>query len=155
MAQWVDNGWAIRTRGDLDRYTFAVAGSVGVLLCDVWEWFDGTELDRNEAARFGRGLQAVNILRNRLEDDARGVNLFPPGWTRHHMEEYARENLRRAETYARTLPPGPMDYFIRIPLALAYATLDALAAGQRKLDRGSAERLMRDLSGVPYNEGTL
>jgi farnesyl-diphosphate farnesyltransferase len=126
MAQWVDAGWRIRTEDDLDRYTFAVAGSRSGCCC----------------ATSGRGLQAVNILRNRPEDEARGVHLFPDGWTTQHMDAYARRNLDAAETYARTLPPGPFRYFIQIPAALAFATLDALLSGKPKLDRSSASRLM-------------
>lgn len=145
MAQWVEDSWAIHTESDLDRYTFAVAGSVGVLLCDVWAWFDGAQIDRTHAIQFGRGLQAVNILRNRPEDMARGVDLFPEGWTIEHMDAYARRNLGLAEAYARTLPACPFKYFIQIPLALAYATLDALLCGAPKLDRGSVARLIEGL----------
>src|SRR6185369_12678252 len=42
MAYWVSNDWRIRTKHDLDRYTFSVAGAVGVLLSDLWKWYDGT-----------------------------------------------------------------------------------------------------------------
>jgi len=145
MAQWVEDSWAIYTESDLDRYTFAVAGSVGVLLCDVWAWFDGAQIDRTHAIQFGRGLQAVNILRNRGEDKARGVDLFPEGWTIEHMDAYARRNLGLADVYARTLPSCPFTYFIQIPLALAYATLDALLRGEPKLDRSSVARLVERL----------
>src|SRR5690348_2293554 len=42
MAQWAENGWTIQSESDLDRYTFGVAGSVGLLLSDLWAWYDGT-----------------------------------------------------------------------------------------------------------------
>lgn len=145
MARWVDDRWAIHTLDDLDRYTFDVAGSVGVLLCDVWAWFDGAQMERTPAIQFGRGLQAVNIARNRGEDQARGVDLFPDGWTADDLHAYARRNLGLAEAYARTLPPDPFTYLIRIPLALAYATLDAVQRGQPKLDRRSVDRLIAQL----------
>ncbi|MCC7353992.1 MAG: squalene/phytoene synthase family protein, partial [Anaerolineae bacterium] len=67
MAYWAATGWRIQAEADLDRYTLGVAGAVGVLLCDLWAWFDGAQMDRSCAIRFGRGLQAVNILRNRGE----------------------------------------------------------------------------------------
>ncbi len=39
--------------------------------------------DRNLAISYGRGLQAVNILRNEKEDlTERGVSFVPDGWTR-------------------------------------------------------------------------
>ena len=144
MANWVANDWKIRTESDLDRYTFAVAGAIGLLLCDIWAWFDGTQMNRTPAIHFGRGLQAVNILRNRVEDLERGVDFFPPGWTPEHIRQYAVYNLSLADTYARTLPPGPFVYFIQIPLALAYATLDALARGESKLSRSAVLELTQN-----------
>lgn len=145
MAHWAATGWAIESEADLDRYTFGVAGAVGLLLCDIAAWFDGSQMDRTAALCFGRGLQAVNVLRNRDEDLARGVDYFPAGWSVERMQQYARRNLGAAEEYARTLPAGPFAYFIQIPLALAVATLDALARGEYKLTRGAVLELVRQL----------
>lgn len=142
MAYWVSSGWHIQTEADLDRYTFGVAGAVGVLLCDVWAWFDGVQLDRTPAIRFGRGLQAVNMLRNRAYDLARGVDFFPSGWGPQQMDTYARDNLSLADAYAQTLPPGPFVFFIQIPLTLAWATLDVLARGEVKLSRDAVLKLI-------------
>lgn len=135
MAQWADNNWTILTEADLDRYTFGVAGSVGLLLCDLWAWYNATPSNRTHAIGFGRGLQAVNILRNHGEDVARGVDFFPPGWQSEDMHAYARRNLALADAYTSALPPGPVLDFCSIPLALAYATLDALVRGDGKLNR--------------------
>jgi farnesyl-diphosphate farnesyltransferase len=135
MAQWADNAWTIRTEADLDRYTFGVAGSVGLLLSDLWAWYNGTQTNRIHAVGFGRGLQAVNILRNHAEDVARGVDFFPRGWRTEDMQAYARRNLALADAYTNALPPGPVLDFCFIPLALAYATLEALARGESKLSR--------------------
>jgi farnesyl-diphosphate farnesyltransferase len=145
MAQWAAIGWKIVTEADLDRYTFGVAGAVGLLLCDVWAWFDGGQLQRAHAIQFGRGLQAVNILRNRREDLSRGVDLYPVDWTGEDVQHYARRNLQQSEAYARTLPPGPFAYLIKIPLALAYATLDSLARGEPKLSRGAVLQILAQL----------
>ena len=46
------------------------------------------------------------------------------------MCQYARSQLLQAEAYALTLPSAPFEALIHIPLALAKATLDALARGQ-------------------------
>lgn len=135
MARWVDDGFAVRSEADLDNYTFGVAGAVGLLLSDLWSWYDGTPTNRLHAIGFGRGLQAVNILRNRAEDQARGVNFYPEGWGEVEMQAYARRNLGYADSYVRMLRPGPALDFCRIPLALAYATVDALAEGRDKLTR--------------------
>ena len=135
MAQWAENGWTIQCESDLDRYTFSVAGSVGLLLSDLWAWYNDTTTNRAHAVGFGRGLQAVNILRNHTEDLSRGVEFFPPGWRAEDMDAYARRNLALADAYTNALPPGPALDFCVIPLALAYATLDSLAHGDGKLSR--------------------
>ena len=143
MAGWVASGWRVQTEADLDRYTYSVAGAVGLLLCDLLAWYDGVQIDRAQAIRFGRGLQAVNVLRNRAEDLERGVDYFPTGWAPEQVQAYARRNLATAEAYARTLPGNAFEYLFKIPLALAYATLDALAGGEMKLSRATVLELVR------------
>ena len=39
MAQWATVNWRVSNKSDLDRYTYGVAGAVGLLLCDIWAWF--------------------------------------------------------------------------------------------------------------------
>lgn len=56
MATWAERNWKCETERDLDAYTFAVAGAVGLLLSDIWAWWDGTKTDRDLAVGFGRGL---------------------------------------------------------------------------------------------------
>jgi farnesyl-diphosphate farnesyltransferase len=146
MAYWVARGWKIRTESDLDSYTFCVAGSIGLLVCDIWAWFAGEQLSRTHALHFGRGLQAVNILRNRVEDLARGVDFFPVGWTWEQMYHYAHRQLSLAEAYTRTLASDSIAYFIKIPLALAYATLDALTRGEAKLSREAVLQIIQDIN---------
>ena len=135
MAFWAENGWRIQTEADLDGYTFSVAGAVGLLICDIWGWFDGSRIDRTCAVQFGRGLQAVNILRNRVEDVERGVNFFPSGWTEKHMFAYARKYLGFARQGLSTMPKSSFKYFVEIPLHLAEATLGAIESGVGKLTR--------------------
>jgi isopentenyl-diphosphate delta-isomerase len=90
---------------------------------------------KRDAISCGRGLQAVNILRNRSEDLARGVDFFPEGWKEPDFVQYARTNLFRGDRYLRSLPPGPVREFCRGPQALAHATLEALQRGESKLSR--------------------
>jgi farnesyl-diphosphate farnesyltransferase len=142
MAQWAEKGWLIQNEMDLDRYTFGVAGSVGLLLSDLWAWYNATPSNRIHAVGFGRGLQAVNILRNHTEDVARGVEFFPPGWQTEDMHAYARRNLALADAYVAALPPGPVLNFCAIPLALAYATLQSLASGDGKLSRSDVLQIV-------------
>lgn len=142
MAYWVGNDWRVRTRADLDSYTFSVAGSVGLLLSDLWAWYDGTLAQKEYAVGFGRGLQAVNILRNRAEDLDRGVDFFPDGWSEDDLRFYATRNLSLGDAYVESLSAGPAKDFCRIPLSLAYATLDALARGEAKLSRATVLKLV-------------
>lgn len=146
MAYCATTNWQIQTEADLDRYTFSVAGAVGLLLSDLWAWYDGTQTNRSHAIGFGRGLQAVNILRNHTEDLSRGVDFFPDNWTDAQMQQYARRNLTLADAYTEALGPGPALDFCQIPLALAHATLDALAHGQEKLSRTAVLALVNQVT---------
>lgn len=147
MAYWAENNWKIETKSNLDQYTFSVAGAVGLLLSDLWGWFDNTQSNREEAIGFGRGLQAVNILRNHQEDKLRGVSFFPKGWTLEDMHEYARYNLSLGDSYTKSLPKGPALQFCQIPLTLAHATLEVLILGKPKLTRSDVMALVSQVCG--------
>jgi farnesyl-diphosphate farnesyltransferase len=87
-------------------------------------------------------------LRNHLEDKDRGVDFFPADWTADDMQRYARRNLKMADAYTQALPKGPALLFCRIPLALATATIDALAQGREKLSRADVMAIVTPLLGV-------
>jgi farnesyl-diphosphate farnesyltransferase len=150
MAYWADHNWQIETEFDLDRYTFSVAGSVGLLLSDLWSWHDGVRTDRIQAIGFGRGLQAVNILRNHQEDLTRGVSFMPQGWTSVELDGYARRNLALAEVYTQSLPKGPARDFCALPLALAQATLDTMTQGFPKLSRLQVMAVVTQVTGLSF-----
>jgi farnesyl-diphosphate farnesyltransferase len=145
MAHWASNEFEVLSIADLDRYTYGVAGAVGLLLCDLWAWFEKIQIHRTHAIQFGRGLQTVNILRNRSEDLDRGVNFFPPDWDEARMFAYARGNLDGFSEYAKTLPKTTFMTFVEIPRTLAYATLDALERGEKKLTRRAVLRIVQQL----------
>ncbi len=145
MAHWATNEFEVLSIADLDRYTYGVAGAVGLLLCDLWAWFEKIQIHRTYAIQFGRGLQTVNILRNRTEDLDRGVNFFPQGWDEERMFAYARENLDSFSAYAKTLPKTSFKTFVEIPRALAYATLEALERGEKKLSRKAVLSIVKQL----------
>ncbi len=146
MAYWAENNWEIRSEEDLDQYTFSVAGAVGLLLSDLWAWYDGTQTNRSYAIGFGRGLQAVNIARNHHEDLRRGVNFFPEGWTVNDIHAYARRNLQLADYYTQSLPDGAALDFCKIPLALAHGTLEVMALGKEKLSRSDVMALVQQIT---------
>jgi farnesyl-diphosphate farnesyltransferase len=144
MAYWAERNWAIHTEADLDCYTFSVAGAVGLMLSDLWAWFDGTQTDRMKAIGFGRGLQSVNILRNHGEDGERGVTFYPKGWGNTDMHRYAQRNLALADAYTHSLEAGPVQDFCKLPLNLAHATLNALILGQEKLTRDQVKSIVEE-----------
>jgi farnesyl-diphosphate farnesyltransferase len=135
MAYWAERNWLIQNETDLNGYTFSVAGAVGLLLCDIWTWFDGTQLNRVSAVQFGRGLQSVNILRNREEDMQRKVDFFPVGWTMKEMSAYARRLLDSVRADLKSMPVNAYEGLVKIPFYLADATLDAIEKGHKKLSR--------------------
>jgi farnesyl-diphosphate farnesyltransferase len=143
MAYWVENRWKIQTENDLDSYTFSVAGAVGLLICDIWGWFDGTSINRMNAIQFGRGLQAVNILRNRKEDLNRGVDFYPISWQDKDMFSYARKNINLAKSGVICMPKSSFKFFVDIPMRLAEATLDAIENGAWKLSREQVMQIVR------------
>jgi farnesyl-diphosphate farnesyltransferase len=152
MAHWAEHNWHIETESELNQYTFSVAGSVGLLLSDLWAWYDGTQTDRSLAIGFGRGLQAVNILRNQSDDLTRGANFFPAGWDRQLMNAYAKRNLSLADAYSHQLSPGPILDFCKIPLTLAHGTLQAMALGDLKLSRARVMQLIEQVMGSKVPE---
>lgn len=145
MADWTEKNWIIKTKDDLDDYTYYVAGLVGVMLSDIWYWYDQTETDQDLAIGYGRGLQAVNMLRNQEEDAQRGVQFIPDGWSRADMFTYAKKNLGHAETYIKDIKTRHILLFCKIPLALANKTLKALEKGQEKMTRDEVESTVDEI----------
>ena len=139
MAEWVVRDWIVNTKEDLDDYTYYVAGLVGVMLSDIWEWYDGTKTDRELAIGYGRGLQAVNMLRNQDEDADRGVNFIPDGWNRNDLIVYAEKNLVKADEYIKSINTRNILLFCKIPLALAKKTINAMESGKEKMSRNEVE----------------
>lgn len=144
MAYWAECNWAIKTKQDLDAYTFSVAGAVGLILSDLWSWYEGITTDRNLALAFGRGLQATNIVRNKDEDKGRSVSFYPEGWSDEDMHAYARANLEEANKYIAALPSDSAALkFCRIPFALAVGTLNFIQAGKEKLGRSDVLAIVK------------
>lgn len=145
MAKWALKQWICHTREDLEEYTYYVAGLVGVMLSDVWRWGAGIETDRELAIGYGRGLQAVNILRNQEEDAERGVNYMPDGWTRDDLFAFAEENLAKADAYNASIKKRSILMFCKIPLALAHKTVATMKKGHEKMTRQEVEDTVAEL----------
>lgn len=153
MAKWAQKNWQVHTREDLDEYTYYVAGIVGLYLSEIWNWSYGQETDEELALGFGRGLQAVNILRNQDEDmDERGVSFVPDGWTRDQLFEYADENLAKADEYIEMLTDKSAIMFCRLPLAFAHKSLSAMKKGREKMSRREVEETVAEEKAKLYEE---
>lgn len=129
---------------DLRAYCYAVAGLVGELLTRLFV-IDRpalgavrAELDARARA-FGEGLQLVNILKDAASDAADGRVYVPPSMTREEVTRLAARDLDDADVYVDALRRGGaaagVIAFAALPVALARATLDALAQGRTKLSR--------------------
>lgn len=146
MGKWAEKNWDVQTKEDLDEYTYYVAGIVGILLSQLWDWSYGYDYDEELALGFGRGLQAVNILRNQEEDyDERGVSFVPNGWTRDDLFAYAEENLAKADAYIETLTEKSTILFCRLPLEFAHKSLAAMKEGREKMSREEVEQTVMDV----------
>nr|WP_211284581.1 phytoene/squalene synthase family protein [Rummeliibacillus pycnus] len=146
MAKWAAKGWIVKTKEDLDEYTYYVAGLVGTMLSEIWRWGAGIETDRDLAIGYGRGLQVVNILRNQDEDKERGVSFVPEGWTRDDLFKYAEDNLTKADEYNKSISKRSILMFCKIPLALAHKTLEAMRKGHEKMTRQEVEQTVEEVT---------
>ncbi len=146
MGKWAEKNWDVQTKEDLDDYTYYVAGIVGVFLSKIWDWSYGYDADFDLAIGFGRGLQAVNILRNEEEDmDERGVSFVPEGWTRADLFAYADKNLAKADAYIDTLTERSTILFCKLPLAFAHKSLAAMKEGREKMNRQEVEETVTEV----------
>ena len=139
MARFVtrtgDEGLVLSTLEDLRDYCYTVAGIVGELLTELFLLEEislrtmATEL-RSRARAFGEALQLVNILKDEGDDAAEGRRYLPPGVPRAEVFVLARRDLEAAGHYVDTLAaagaPGGLLEFTALPVALAWATLEAV-----------------------------
>ncbi|WP_236794113.1 squalene/phytoene synthase family protein [Amycolatopsis sp. GM8] len=135
MADWVRADFRIESEHDLDRYTYSVAGSLALMLGDVWTWFDGTRCNRTWLVGYGRGIQAANIMQDKETDAQRGVSFVPPGWDHRRMHDYARRELLLADRHVDALAPAsPARRWCEQPMAIAWHTVNTAVAGTVRAD---------------------
>lgn len=148
----------LETGDDLERYTYCVAGVVGEMITDLACDYS-TEIAARRArlyplsARFGHGLQLVNILKDVWEDQRRGTcwlprDAFPPGVDLSSpaasgdarfadgllaLVGVARDHLEAAARYTLLIPPRETGIrrFLLWALGLAVLTLRRIHADPR------------------------
>src|SRR5699024_5986458 len=115
------------------------------MLSEIWYWYDGTKTGHDLAVGIGRGLQAVNILRNRDEDyEERGVRFIPDGWKRGDIFAYARKSLCNGVAYLKQIKTKNIKLFCRIPLSHGKRTLKAMEQGREKITRQEVEEVVAE-----------
>lgn len=149
MGKWALKDFNVKTREDLDEYTYYVAGLVGRMLSQMFEWDTGLKTDYDLAIGYGRGLQAVNILRNEKEDmEERGVSFVPDGWTRDDLFAYADEQLAHGDAYIESTRSKKKVYmFAKLPHVLAHKTLAVMKEGREKMTRAEVEQTVEEVKG--------
>ena len=135
---------------DLAAYCYVVAGIVGEMLTDLFVLDrpalgrDDAEGLRRRAARFGEGLQLVNILKDSSADADEGRRYLPRDVDRTTIFDRARRDLEAAAEYALILQAAEarglergIVAFCALPVRLAAATLDRVeeAGAGAKLTR--------------------
>ncbi|MFZ4682414.1 MAG: phytoene/squalene synthase family protein [Terrimicrobiaceae bacterium] len=114
---------------ELDRYTYLVAGCVGEFWTDIcakklpgFSKRPPGEM-RSLGVRFGKGLQLVNILRDRRAD-ARLGRVYVPDTKLAGQLALAREHLDAAECYVRALKIRRLRTACALPFLMGRETLD-------------------------------
>ncbi|MFI0348700.1 MAG: squalene/phytoene synthase family protein [Chthoniobacterales bacterium] len=119
------------TPEQLDHYLYLVAGSVGEFWTELSSHFfnnaflEPTEKMMRMGAAYGKGLQLINILRDRYEDEARGFlyyeeSQFP------ELVEQTKLYLDQAKRYVHAINNSRLRYASALPVLLAEKTLSMI-----------------------------
>jgi farnesyl-diphosphate farnesyltransferase len=159
---------------ELDTYCYYVAGTVGLLLCDLFSHHSGlihsvkAKALKALAVSFGLGLQLTNILKDLHEDRERQVSFLPKAlldeaelspegflnpaqqmaaekvWKR--LLRKAKSHLEDALEYSCLLPKlePRLRLFCLWPLFMAAETLVMLAETRNALKEGSHLKISRE-----------
>lgn len=155
---------ALSSEAELDEYTWLVAGCVGEFwteMCAVEkpESFEpGTDVEAMKAlgARFGKGLQLINILRD-IGEDLRDGRCYLPGrpveevlrdsrvleplWQ--HWLGVCRGHLAAGVEYVGRIADGKLRYATALPLLIGVKTLARMEAAPwpKKLEGVKVSRI--------------
>ena len=147
------NGVRITTLADVDEYCYSVAGVVGELLACIFAENCRT-IDKERllslSVSFGEGLQLTNILKDRLEDAARGVSFLPPdAGTEEGVQHYVaitKGHLDDARDFILAIPASESGIrkFCLLNILMAEATVKLMHAdpkGVLKITRRAVKAL--------------
>lgn len=115
---------------DLMEYAYLVAGCVGEFWTNLGFVVYGERYARRSqetmlewGRNFGKGLQLVNILRDRHEDADRGRVYIPEGVTLPDLYALTNRFLNNGIDYARAVRGLRMRFAVRLPAVLGFKTL--------------------------------
>jgi farnesyl-diphosphate farnesyltransferase len=164
---------ALKTRQDLDQYTYHVAGCVGEFWTDMhmghrpalrgWN----VEVMKQWGVRFGKGLQMTNILRDLAQDLRLGrcylplEDLVPRGLSPEHLLEPSAitrmrpvlhelltltlDHYRWGLAYTLAIPRREVQMRLACawPLLIGFRTLDLIARADNLLDPNTTVKVSR------------
>ena len=133
----------LRDMVEFEEYCYVVAGVVGELLTSVFRHYspqfsNNIQGHENLAISFGQALQMTNILKDSVEDQARGVSWKPAHTSQLELLQIAYEKLKDALTYILLIPNEQvgMRRFCFLAFGLAVLTLDKILAQDRLHKKG-------------------
>ena len=141
-----DNVLRLNSIPQLQAYCYVVAGIVGEMLTDLFLLGRAnleplTDFLSERAAKFGEGLQLVNILKDSASDATEGRVYIPDNLDRSKVFDLARQDLVAAAEYSLAIQeaggPEGIVAFTALPVELAWATLD------RVEEKGAGAKLTR------------
>ncbi|MDP2600777.1 MAG: squalene/phytoene synthase family protein [Deltaproteobacteria bacterium] len=122
------------TLEELNEYTYYVAGCVGIYWTKMMKahFPFGTNFGKESEAlgeKLGKGLQLVNILRDRPQDLKKGRHYIPSGVPLSEIFVLARKYLGEYEKYCDYFPwyACRLKAVVRLPARLGFKTLDLLS----------------------------
>ncbi|MFF6908772.1 squalene/phytoene synthase family protein [Streptomyces sp. NPDC012389] len=106
MSRWARREWAVETKEDLGRYSYEVAGSLMMLYGDIWSWHGFPRIPYPYEVALGQYISIKDIIVDRDEDLAAGRDLWPAGWSRSEMMDYAHSFRSPAQRCRDHYPQG-------------------------------------------------
>ena len=152
MIRFVERDRRTRNLNELLAYCYSVAGIVGELCTALFlRSYPSLRAAENElmeaSARYGEGLQLVNILRDSPCDEEARRRFLPQGVKTTDLIEIARQDLVEADLYVQTMlrcgaPPGVIAFnMLNIRLAQDTLTLIARHGAGVKIRRVQVQRI--------------
>lgn len=135
MTQFIMRGRTVDSLEALRKYCYAVAGVVGVMCTKLFIDADPQlTLERVRlialSAKYGEGLQLINILRDHNVDEGEGRFLIPKDVSRKMLAAHATHEMAAADEYLMLLELNGANKgvvaFNELNIRLGHATLEAI-----------------------------